>query len=125
MLNTTQSTTVQYYFPQPLIVAQLSHPNQTNMASNKEASHPQEAKNNSTQEEEGLISEKQPSEIITRMLQSQHQHVHGALAPADGQRDHIVKDVVDDESGDVADKCPGVDQQADHFKRVHRKMCST
>lgn len=51
------------------------------MASNKEASHPQEAKNKSTQEEEGLIGGKQQtSEIITRMLQSQHQHVHGALA---------------------------------------------
>ena len=40
------------------------------------------------------------------MLQSQHKHVHGALE-SDGQRDHIVKDVGDEGSGDVVDKCPG------------------
>jgi hypothetical protein len=39
------------------------------------------------------------------MLQSQHKHVHGALE-SDDQRDHIVKDVGDEGSGDVVDKCP-------------------
>ena len=87
------------------------------MASNKEASHPQAAKN-ITQEELGL------SDQTNRMLQSQHKHVHGALE-SDDQRDHIVKDVGDEGSGDVVDKCPGVNQQADHFKCGHWERCST
>ena len=58
------------------------------------------------------------------MLQSQHKHVHGALE-SDDQRDHIVKDVGDEGSGDVVDKCPGVDQQAVHFKCGHWERSST
>jgi hypothetical protein len=67
---------------------------------------------------------------ITTILHSvlsehDHEHVRGASTSDDGQTDHVGEDCLDDGSGDVGEKRPGMTQQADHFRCVHRKKSST